>query len=118
MPRIGNADNWDIYARLPYVMAVDVDASGVAGSGCLYYLGISNSRASPGSFMGAPTIPTRTKSDLENAIRSLRNVRYVPGMINGMPIPLRLYEESVAKLPYAPAPGLGPLVGVGDIVCK
>jgi hypothetical protein len=48
-------------------------------------------------------VPPSTKVDLERAIASLGNVRYVPGMVDGRPATVRLYEASVAE-PQAAIP--------------
>ena len=67
-------------------------------------------------------VPPRTKTDLERAIASLGKVRYVPGMVDGRPATLRLYEESVAERQEA-IPSDATRVGSGvvsvlDIQCE
>jgi hypothetical protein len=115
MPRVMDVDRWPLHHRLPYVMAADVDANGEAARGCLYWWGISNSQASR-TAMTTPLLDPRTIRDLESAISSLGNVRYLPGMVDGRPAPLRFYEQSVAQLSVAPSDVTG--FGVGHIACN
>ena len=66
-------------------------------------------------------VPPDTKADIESVIASLGNVRYVPGMIDGTSTTLRLYEATVAPLPFYPAfpPGdsATALFSVGEAAC-
>jgi hypothetical protein len=128
MPRIMNVDRWyRLDERLQYVMAVEVDASGIAAPGCLYWVGVSWVTRAPSAVrnfpfpstnaMAAPALPPRTKGDIERAIASLGRVRYVPGMIDGTPTALRLHEESLTRWQDSTL-GPGVAFGVGDIDCK
>lgn len=86
--------------RLRYVMAAEIDANGIAGAGCLAWVGVGANMGSAGQLLRTPSVPmvpASSKTDLEGAIASLRNVRYVPGMVDGSPATLRLYEESVVE---------------------
>ena len=69
-----------------------------------------------------PMVPPSTKTDLERAIASLGNVRYVPGMVDGRPATLRLYEESVAgrqeAIPSTVVGGGSGVFSVLDIQCE
>ena len=112
--RTVNPPRWRVEG-LRYVMSAEIDANGIAARGCLYWLGVSNSQASPGSVMAAPLLSLRTKRSVERAIASLGDVRYVPGMIDGAPATLRLYEESVVGDYEHPDAFSG--FHVGDIDC-
>jgi hypothetical protein len=90
--------------QMRYVMAAEIDANGIAGAGCLYWLDVSRFIASTGQSVPSGSVPmvrSSVKADLERTIASLGNVRYVPGMVDGRPAKLRLYEESVAELQEA-----------------
>ena len=127
MPRIKNVNRWAPENRLPYAMAVEIDGNGVAAAACLYWVGISNPEFSP--FTGlrpnqnnparvATTsrpvvgVPPRTLERIERAIESLGSVRYVPAMIDGAPMPLSFYEQSLTTLE-----GSGGGFGVRDVDC-
>ena len=127
MPRIRNVNRWDPENRLPYVMAVEIDASGVAAPGCLYWVGISNPEFSPfagvrpnqnnparAAMTSRPVrgVPPRTLEHIERAIASLGSVRYVPGMIDGAPMTLSFYEQSLTTLE-----GSGGGFGARDVDC-
>ena len=58
----------------------------------------------------------RTKLYLEKAIGSLRDVRYVPGMIDGRAATLTLYEESVTRFDLGS--NSEALFSLGDIECE
>lgn len=118
MPRIMNIDRWPASERLPYVIATDVDADGIAARGCLYWLGISSPVASPNSVIAVPLLQlqVRTKRALESAVASLGNVRYVPAMVEGMPTALRLYEQSVMRHSADASEPMG--FGIADIACN
>jgi hypothetical protein len=118
MPRIANIDRWPASERLPYVIAAEIDAEGNAGQGCLYWLGISGSASPLSSVIAVPLLQlqVRTKRALEAAVTSLGKVRYVPGMIDGEPAALRLYEQSVMRHSTDASEPMG--FGVADIVCR
>jgi hypothetical protein len=111
--------------RLRYVMAAEIDTNGIAGAGCLYWLDVRRFIGSAGQSVATrsvPMVPQRTKTDLERAVASLGNVRYVPGMVDGRPATLRLYEEGVAERQEA-IPSTASAVGsavfnVLDIQCE
>ena len=65
--------------------------------------------------MSAPVLPPLAKADIKRAMASLSSVRYVPGIIDGAPTALRLYEETMTGLQSV---GDNPMLGVGDIDCK
>lgn len=121
---------------LQYVMAAEIDASGVAGPGCLYWVGVtwgSRSASDIRNFastavprpigntgeraMSAPLLPPRTIGYIERALESLGSVRYVPGMVDGAPTALRLYEDTLTRYQDST---LGPqhVFSVGDLDCK
>jgi hypothetical protein len=104
--------------EVPYVMAVEVDASGLAGAGCLVWA--VPARPVPGMpGLGrrvAPQQTARTKLYLEKAIGSLGNVRYVPGMIDGRAAALTLYEQSVTRFDLGS--NSTALLSLGDIECE
>jgi hypothetical protein len=126
MPRISSADRREARPRLPYVLAAEIDASGIAAAACLYWvfsisapdrvgvspLGANSFRTNRASSF-VPSLPLRTIRDIEGAIASLGSVRYVPGMIDGAPTTLRLYERSVTNFEE-----VGARFGVGDIDCN
>ena len=121
MPRVTNTDRWDLYRRFPYVMAAEIDTDGIAGAGCVDWVGV---RTSPDGdsrtgTWSAPKIPPRTKTEIERAIASLSNVRYVPGMIDGRPATLRLYEQSVTRWQVAATGDRSVIVfSIADIDCE
>jgi hypothetical protein len=124
MPRIANIHRSVMCCNnaVRYVMAVPIDTNGIAASGCLYWLGISNSQAS-GAPWSAALVPWDTRTALKSAIASLGNVRFVPGMVNGTPTALRLYEDTLTPYPFTagfPATQNGARAGfgVGELVCK
>jgi hypothetical protein len=116
---------------MPYVMAVEIDASGVAGPGCLYWVGValgsgtSNPNGAPLPIphpirggeraMSAPLLPPLAIADIKRAMASLTSVRYVPGMIDGAPTALRLYEETMTRFQWST---LNVVYSVGEIDCK
>jgi hypothetical protein len=123
MPR--TTDRQIYSKRLRYVMAAEIDTNGIAGAGCLYWLDVRSYTGPGGGRVPAgsvPMVPPRTKTDLERAIASLGNVRYVPGMVDGRPATLRLYEESVAErqeaIPSTASPVGSAVVSVLDIQCE
>lgn len=85
-PEVANRSRWNPFDRLEYVMAADIRPDGTASPACLYWVGARGA-----------LIPPRTKTAIQRAITSLGNVRYVPGMIEGMPATIRLHEQSVTK---------------------
>jgi hypothetical protein len=117
-----------------YVMAAEIDASGIAGPGCLYWVGVTWGARTPdirnfasGAIsrpirnageraMSAPVLPPRTIADIKRAMASLSSVRYVPGMINGAPTTLRLYEETLTR--FQLLGDSNALFTVADIDCK
>jgi len=117
-PRTRNAYRRGFAEKVPYVMAVEVDASGLAGPGCLVWA--VPARPVPGMpGLGrrvAPMQTPRTKLYLEKAIGSLRDVRYVPGMIDGRAATLTLYEESVTRFDLGS--NSEALFSLGDIECE
>jgi hypothetical protein len=102
MPRISSADRRGTEDRIPYVLSVEIDENGVAAGACLYWvfakqfapLGSART-ASTSSFV--PFLPLLTIRKIQDAIASLGRVRYVPGMIDGAPTTLRLYEQSATS---------------------
>jgi hypothetical protein len=115
--------------RMTYVMAAEIDASGIAGPGCLAWVGVALSSRNASNLappfvrpigpreraMSAPVLPPLAKADIKRAMASLSSVRYVPGIIDGAPTALRLYEETMTGLQSV---GDNPMLGVGDIDCK
>jgi hypothetical protein len=99
MPRIRNSRRFDAGVR--YVIAAEIDADGIATSACLYWVGVTFSEASRAASSVA-WLPPDTKADIESAIASLGEVHYVPGMIDGTSTPLRLFEATMAGLPFSP----------------
>jgi hypothetical protein len=97
----------DIQWPLPFVMAVEVDANGVAGQGCVYWLGITRSIA--------PLLDLGTLRALESAVESFGDARFVPGMIGGAPTRMRLYEQTVTQW-VQPPDGKGSRAG--RLACK
>jgi len=122
--------------RMTYVMAAEIDASGSAGPGCLVWVGVAMGRGSVGGggsgsgvspamprpvgsrerAMSAPVLPPLAKADIKRAMDSLSSVRYVPGMVDGAPTALRLFEETLTRF-QAPADS-NSFFSVGDIDCK
>lgn len=123
MPRIRNTRDRnyiriDAQDRMPYLIAAEIDASGVAAPACLYWVGSSMSgppgmAATRSASRSAPLLPWLTIVDIERALASFGRVRYVPGMIDGAPATLRLYEQGVTKF----QPESGGQYSVGDIDC-
>ena len=72
MPRIENADDWDAYERLPYVMAAGSRRHrNRRSSGCLYWvkiIGAPISQVGPVTFW--PLLPARTVSDMNAPSRT------------------------------------------------
>ena len=66
--------------------------------------------------MSAPVLPPLAKADIKRAMDSLSSVRYVPGMVDGAPTALRLFEETLTRF-QAPADS-NSFFSVGDIDCK
>jgi hypothetical protein len=117
-----------------YVMAAEIDASGIAGPGCLYWVGVTWGartldirnfasgaisrpiRNTGERAMSAPVLPPRTIADIKRAVASLSSVRYVPGMTNGAPTTLRLYEETLTR--FQLLGDSNALFSVADIDCK
>jgi hypothetical protein len=89
--------------QVHYVMAAEIDSTGAAGAGCLYWLDRDFTGPAGRAVAARPLhmVPPRTKTDLVRAIASLGNVRYVPGMVDGRPATLRLYEQSVVSAQLA-----------------
>jgi hypothetical protein len=127
--------------RMTYVMAAEIDASGIAGPGCLIWVGVAMGRGSIGGgssggsgvvsapmpamprpigprerAMSAPVLPPLAKADIKRAMASLSSVRYVPGMVDGAPTALRLFEETLTRF-QAPADS-NSFFSVADIDCK
>ena len=120
---------------MQYVMAAEIDERGVAGPGCLFWVGVTWGSRTPNlndfasgaaprpignggeRAMSAPVLPPRTKADIKRAIASLGSVRYVPGMVDGAPTALRLYEDTLTRYQDS---SLGPqqVFSVGDIDCN
>ena len=113
---------------MPYVMAAEIDASGIAGPGCLYWVGVTSGSLNFGSrsisrpigntgerAMSAPLLPPLAIANIERAMASLSSVRYVPGMVDGAPTGLRLYEEALTRFQ---ASTLDVFYSVGDIDCR
>jgi hypothetical protein len=65
--------------------------------------------------MSAPLLPPLAIADIKRAIASLSSVRYVPGMIDGAPAALRLYEETLTRFR---ASTLDVFYSVADIDCN
>jgi hypothetical protein len=119
MPRIRNVDRRDQQDdRMPYLIAAEIDASGIAAPACLYWVGRSLSGPvgilAPTRSRSAPVLPWRTVEHIEHAIASFGRVRYVPAMIDGAPATLRLYERSVTSFQLEPG---GHYYGIGGIAC-
>ena len=126
--------------RMTYVMAAEIDASGIASTGCLVWVGVRMGRGSIGGptgagsgvsparaatprpigprerAMSAPVLPPLAKADIKRAMASLSSVRYVPGMINGAPTALRLYEETLTRFQFSG--NSDAVFSVADIDCK
>lgn len=110
MPDVANSGRWDAYKRLGYVIAADVGVEGIAADACLYWVGGYVEKAA-----AMPVVPPRTRRRLGSAVASLGNVHYVPGSVEGKPVPLRLYEESVTTYEMQRE---GAVFSVSDILCR
>jgi hypothetical protein len=118
-------------------MAAEIDASGIAGPGCLVWVGVAMGRGSVGGggfdgsgvtpavprpigpherAMSAPVLPPLAKADIKRAMASLGSVRYVPGMVDEAPTALRLFEETLTRF-QAPADS-NSFFSVADIDCN
>ena len=124
MLRIENTRRWTYDDEMPYVMAAEVDAGGIAAPACLSWVVGSGDVPWPYTQpRGAPLLPPPTIRDLERALATFGNVRFVPGMLDGTPTALRVYEHSVARYrptrPFQDTPQSSDVrFGVGDIACK
>ena len=121
MHRVGNVTRRDQRPedQMPYVIAAEIDASGIAAPACLYWVRYSMSgppgaAATRAPSRSAPLLPWRTIVDIERALASFGRVGYVPGMIDGAPAALRLYEQGVTKFDAES----GGQYSVGDIDCN
>ncbi len=124
MPRIPSRGSF--YDQVRYVIAAEIDANGIAGTGCLAWVGVSGLNGLAGAHVrtrNAPMVPARTKTELETAVASLGNVRYIPGVVDGRPAALRLYEQSVVMSRFAipstaSAPDRSAVFNILDIGCE
>lgn len=120
MPDIRKVDrrSRDAQDRMPYVIAAEVDAGGIAAPACLYWVGRSMSgppgmAATRAPSRSAPLLPWLTFEDIERALASFARVRYVPGMIDGAPATLRLFERGLTRF----QPESGGQYDLGGIAC-
>jgi len=117
MPRADRFNKRDVHERMPYVIAAEVDATGIAAPACLYWVGMSMSGPpglAPVRSRNAPLLPWLTIKDVERALESFGRVRYVPGMIDGAPATLRLFEQGMTEFQRES----GGQYGVSDIDCN
>ena len=117
MPRSERSNKRDVHERMPYLIAAEIDATGIAAPACLYWVGMSMSGPpglAPVRSRNAPLLPWLTIKDVERALESFGRVRYVPGMIDGAPATLRLFEQGMTEFQRESG---GPY-SVSDIDCN
>jgi len=123
MPSIRNLNSRNFNTKLDdwmsFVIAAEVDTSGIAAPACLYWVrrsmsGPPGAAATRAPSRSAPLLPWLTIVDIERAVASFGRVGYVPGMIDAAPATLRLFEQGVTEF----EPESGGQYSVGDIACN
>lgn len=78
-----------------FTMAVDIDSEGVAGAGCIYAI----------AGVDRDNIRRENQARLESILRELVNTRYVPGFVEGAPVPMRFFESNNVRVEIMPPNG-------------
>lgn len=105
--------------NMAYVMAAEVDTRGIAAPACLYWVGAGvRSQGITRNRTSAPLFPPRTIRDIDRAVASLSDVRFVPGMVDGAPATLRAYEYGVVEYQSSTAQDGRDFFGVGGLACN